>query len=135
MPAFLTVVETVYYQPLDEQPTAVESRFMHPLDSDAEPVVRKLEVTEAWQTLDVGGLAGAAVFVVANEEGQFRRIRPTEEERQAAAARIVEVGRGGTADWLIPPGASMRGIAAQPGQLQVRCQAGTARCTLTLFGA
>jgi hypothetical protein len=135
MPAQLTVVETVYYQPLDEQPTAVQSRYTRPLTSDAQPYSRTLEATESWQPLDVGWIEGAAVVILHNDEGKFPRVRPTVEERQAAAAKVLEVGRGGAADWLIPPGASMRALAAQPGQLQVRCQAGTAKFTLTLFGA
>lgn len=135
MKAYLTVVETVYYQPLDQQPVSVESRYTHGLARDAEPVLSQREATDQWQALETGGLDGPAVFVLRNEEGEFRYVRPSEEEQQAVAAKVIEVGRGGAADWLVPPGASMRGLAAQPGHLQVRCQTGTAKFTLTLFGA
>lgn len=130
----LTVVETIYHQDADGQPTAVEANYARWLASDEHPFQRRLKVGEEWQRLETGWLEDVSLLVLTNEEGKGLQTIPTDEERVALAARIVEVGTPGSeADWLILPGESLRGRPAAMRQLRFRCRAGTARCVLTLF--
>ncbi len=135
IPARLTVVETVYHRPAEEEPTCVESKFSRALRTHEQPYSRKLTATEEWQSLDCGWLEACSSLSIQNEEGRHLSIHPSEEEKADLAKRIIEISYTslGYDKWLILPGESMRGCPASLKSLMVRCQHGKAKFTLNLI--
>lgn len=139
----LTVIETVYHQPLAEGAASAESHFARWLETDEQPCIRRLKASEAWQALDGGWLSEAGMLCLENTEGRFPQVQPTEEERRDAAAKVLEVGvvhffsneeSGQVVPFaLIPPGESARFQPHTLSALRVRCRAGTAKYTASVF--
>lgn len=137
--ARFTVVERLYHQQVGEKPFAFELQHQHWLDSRDEHYSRHCKAGEQWQPLDPSGnswVREAVQLVVSNEEGHFRRVNPTPEEKAAVAARVLELGLfvGGT---VVPfatlhPTASLRFEPIDPTLLRVRCRSGVARYWLIL---
>ena len=152
----LGVVLSVYHQQTDVQPVVVTARFSRWLTSSEQPYIRRLTLTTAWQALDSGWLEGkVGMLVIRNEEGAFA-VQPTPEERQEMAMRIIEVGLllpSATVQlaplrtmrdpplpplqplpcWIIQPKESLQAQPANAALLHLRCQSGSARCTLYLL--
>jgi hypothetical protein len=133
MTSRLVVVETVSCHPQGQDPVAVESRFARPLATLEQPFVRRFSVGSSWQALPPGWLERASMLVLSNDEGKAPLVRPTQKEKQVLASRVVEVGVGPLAFALVGPGESCRFSPHDLGSLRVRCQAGEAKCTLTLI--
>ena len=127
----LSVVELVYHQPEGERGVAVESRFARNLVSTEQMYHRRITVTEEWQPIDGAWIKQAGMMVLSNDEGRFT-VQPTQEERDAANEKIVEVGSDGM-KWLARPGESIRAEPSDLSAVHVRCRKGSARCTLSLF--
>lgn len=131
----LTVVEQVYFQNINSQPINADSRFSRNLETEASPTKQRLSVEEEWRAVIYPGF-NVGMVVIVNEEGSLGRVNPTEEELAATKAKIVEVSCGITSSpysWLIPPGESHRGTPADISRMYLRCQKGTAMCTVHLF--
>ena len=135
----ITVVEQIYHQPAGEEPTAYHHSFVRKLSVQEQPYSRKIKVGEGWQPLDLGWFAdkpdAIGMVQIINDEGHFLQTQPTDEERAAAAAKVIEM-RGSFVDkmvWLIPPGEAQRSSPACPGDLWIRCQSGVAQATVNVF--
>lgn len=131
----LAVVETAYHQQFGKQPHSIETRFSRQLSTQNQLYERQLVATEEWYPLDCGWLESTGMMVLVNNEGKFLQVQPTDEEREAAERKVLEVSYQDAPHnvWLILPRESMR---AQPGdvrKLRIRCQSGVARFTLCLF--
>jgi hypothetical protein len=135
MAAQITVLKTVYFRPADGQPTAYEARWTRPLASSEDPYVRTLTATTSWQALDVGWIKDAGLLIVLNVEGRVQHRRLAPEERQAAAARVLEIAVGSEPPWLVPPGESFVGQPADAKRLRIRCQSETAKYQVILIPA
>lgn len=132
------VVSTIYHQQPDAEPIAVEARFSRWLESGEQPYLRKLTIGEKWTPLDLGWLQGAGRVFLKNEEGRFAA-QPTQEEREATMARIVElavvepVAGNRHFSWgRVRPGESLCFEPTNPASLRLRCQRGQARITLLI---
>jgi hypothetical protein len=93
--ARLTVSEHISYQPLNIAGQDVSPPPFCQLLTTEEQVWRRIVVvTSEWTPVPLGWLDGQPVsmIILKNEEGQFFQVQPTQEERDAAAARIIEVG-------------------------------------------
>ena len=145
----MTVVEQIYHQPAGEEPTAYHHSFVRKLFIQEQPYSRKIKVGGGWQPLDLGWFAdkpdAVGMVQVINNEGRFTQTQPTDEERAAAAAKVIEVV-GGMDDptrslWkgpvgmllLVYPKESMRNTVERPNNLWVRCQSGVACATVNVF--
>lgn len=135
----ITVVETVYHQAPGQQPTSVECRHTKSLDSDEQPYTRRVKVGQEWQALDCGWLEEASLLVLSNAKEQFA-VNPTDEQRQEAEARVVEVGIAAEDDdtritplFLIAPGDTFRGQPLGVKAIKLRCRKGEATVTINLF--
>lgn len=131
------VVETIYHQAPDAQPISFDHRYGHIVAADEQPYSRKLKAGSDWTALDCGWLQKASVLQVVNEEGRFPQTVPTDEERIATAAKVVELGCG-TADGvhcfaLVHPGHSARFEPADVKSLHVRCRSGEVRLTVNVL--
>lgn len=134
-PSRITVVDMISFQADGEQPKGVQSRFERWLKSDDDLFTRRIKLTEEWSKLDTGGVAGVGMLVIENLPVKFA-VQPTNEERQAALAKIVELSyRPGPAEWFILPGESMRSQPANVDGLWIRCSTGEHRCIVHLFPA
>lgn len=130
----LTVVEKVYHQPFGKRAVLTQSKFTRGLETKQQPYVRYMEATEEWQVLDTGWLGDdVGHLILQNNEEVSRQVNPTEEEREAVAKRVIELGYTESEIWLVPPGESMRGQPNRPQYLRYRCRHGTAEFTLTLI--
>jgi hypothetical protein len=130
----VTVVETVYHQPFNSEPTSQSSAFSRPLETAEQPYRRSLVVGEAWQPLDLGWLknVGVGMLCISNEEGRHPQTVPTAEELAETKARVVEVAYGCESPdgWEVPPGESLRACPSNAGALQIRCRHGVAQVTI-----
>lgn len=137
----LTVVDTVFWQGPDGQPTAAETRFGRWLESGKAPHVRSLQVGERWQPIDPGHLRAASAVVVANDGGEVPSVNLTPEQEREAAEKVLEFGSWQMQDVQpfvfapIPPGESARLPDPPLSQLAIRCRKGQTRCTVYLFPA
>lgn len=134
----ITVVSQTYYQRLGKNPIQVESRFSRGVSSGQQLYQREEEVGENWVPLDLGWITKVGFLEIANNEGRFLQVIPTEEEREDTAKKILEVrGYDATCSsgclWLVPPGESFRGFPSKPQNLFIRSQLGTIEYTLYVF--
>jgi len=136
IPSRLVVVETAYYQPINESPLAVESRYSRELETDEQLYQRFKVATEKWEALDKGWIGShPGLLLIQNTEGQNLQLKPTKEEKKELSQHVLELSleNNPTMAWLIPPGESMRAYPSDISSLLIRCQKGTAKYTLTLF--
>lgn len=134
----LTIVETVYYQTPNTPASQVSSSFMRSLETHEQPYERKMVATEEWQPLinEQCWVKECSLILVTNEEGRYLQVNPTEEEREATAAKVLEISfdiTNLTGDWEVPPGETFRGNPRHPQALFIRCRSGEARFTLHVF--
>lgn len=130
-------VQAFHQQP-NAPPAVADPAWGRFVESDEQPWVRQLTVGPEWQALDCGWVERAGLMVLQNTEGKFPQVIPTEEERAAVAARVVELAYKpcpAFATWVVRPGAAHVGEPGDVKLLRVRCRSGTARCTLYLFPA
>ena len=139
MPDLLTVVERVTHRPNGAQATQNERSYTLKLATREQPYERRCEATPQWQPLEFGWLRHESVgmLYVINDEGKFHQRNPTEEERRAVEALVLEVGID-TAPIrrisYVPVGATVRLFpVAGDGQLMLRCQSGVAKYTLVAY--
>ena len=148
----LTVVEQISYQGGCDPGVAYRYQRSLALRTEDSPLFRRLVVGPNWTQLDLGGIDEPILVRLENEEGEDQRVIPTDDERAAIAARIVEVGvrtdpffrlgdpavAASVAPLaLAPPGESLR-FQPHPdtvSRLTVRCQSGTARCRLLVVAS
>lgn len=147
--ARITVVQKLYHTPQEGDSTEDSHAWTLWLESDEQPWgPRHLAVGPEWTPLPEGwggDFAEAALLVnVFNREGAFRTRTPTPEEREAALARVVELGvavRTTPTTETVVPFAAVRPLTCQPLQLppgglrglRARCPAGEARISVTIF--
>lgn len=139
----ITVVERVYHQRFGEQPVQMESRFGRELSDGEQPYIRtgvNCKATEKWGLIDSGWIRTAGMIIIVNEEGKFRQIKPTEEEREESNKKILEVAylcsgvlASNNHRWFVLPGESMRACPSDIKSLGIRCQSGEAKFTICVY--
>ena len=137
MRARLVVVESVYHQMPDGQPTTAQAPpHVCELETDEQPYARKYKATEEWRPLDCGWLDRASMLHVVNEEGRFL-VQPTDAEREEVNRKVIELAvsvQGSLTPFAeIPPHETARFRPVDPKALRVRCRHGATKFTLTLF--
>lgn len=133
--ARLLVMDVVHWQATGEQPVPREHTGVSLLASPADPCMRTITAEEQWQPLCgvSGWIDDPGLMVLSNVEGRFTQRVPSADEREAAEARIVEVGLMVGADIEpfeeVRPGLSARlwPTAASFKRLFFRCRTTTAR--------
>lgn len=137
--AFLTVVTTVYHQPVDAQPVTVGTcSASRQLETDEYPYKRpNFRVGDKWQLLDLGWLKdkGISLIHLVNELPQLQQV-PTRAEKDLIHSRVVELGID-VGDRIQEFAAVRPGFPAQfeplfIDSIWIRCRNGAATCTLTL---
>lgn len=147
MKSRITVVETVFFE--DGQggkPVSGESRWSKLLDSDEQPFVRRMKVSEHWKPLEVGWLSACSMLCITNVRAR-RAFTPTEEDKESEALKVVQlgvkaavetfqpynVGVAGTPFANIGPGESLRMPAINLSELVIRTLHGEATVLVTIF--
>ena len=119
----------VYHEQHNQPPTYATAAFSRMLPRGSEAAyTRRVQVGEGWVPLDCGWLTSAAVGAVLleNQTREDGDRLPTDVERAAVDAAVVEVCCGGTA-WELPPrGGFMFGIQSDASTLRLRCVQGVA---------
>ncbi len=129
----VTIVETVSHQVSGQEAESLTCQSAYEVASDEQSYKRHLRIGETWTPLDLGYLADeAGLIVLQNTEGKGLRVIPTEEQKAATAAKVLELcgAPNDVACWLIHPGRSFRGFPENPKKLFLRSQSGELRCTI-----
>lgn len=131
----VTVVEIVSHQQEGEEATQTESRYSRDLKVQEQAYERQCKVGEDWAPLDCGHIVDAGLIIIRNREGRFLQHNPSDTEKTAAAAKVLEVSYGPPDEgiWLVLPGESMRGHPAVVRDLMVRSQSGICRFAITII--
>ena len=129
----LIVVETVYYQPMEGQPTTMLGeqghRFVRQLDSDEEPYQRKKVATLEWQPLDRGWIETECSCLL------IRNDLPSLDETPDPN-NVIEVSFNTCADdgvLLIYPDESLRVCLLKLSSLRIRGRSEGLRYTLAII--
>lgn len=155
--ARMTVVGYVHYEPVHGPAQQVEYGFTRWIDSDEQPYgPRNLIVTEQWKPLDCGWIGeengeGAGQLVIVNLEGRYLSVNPSEAEKRMIDGKVVELGVMSSPNdpptptselpaaaiipfaFIRPRGDAPRFEPVHCRSIFIRCQKGTARCSVTLF--
>ncbi len=151
----IIVVEMVYHQSIEDQPTALETRFARWLSTDEQPYgPRRAKATSEWQPLDLGWIEEASMILLSNLEGQGLQKQPTDAERLVMSQAVLEVGmvvaegssrsrtmfsgplqaeRGVIPFCSVPPGETARFSPLNLGQMRVRSRGTSTRFSVTLL--
>lgn len=113
--ARVTVVQQVYHQPPDEPGRQFDSRFTRDLETDEEPVQKRVTVApvDGWVRVPVA-LTSASQVILSNLGGGSRETHPTDDEVAAERLLILQIGvKTGWSDhpvpvMMVPPGESLR---------------------------
>jgi hypothetical protein len=133
----LTVVEQVYFQQVGDQPAQFGAQWSRRIATDEQPYQRRMKVGPEWKPIDRGWITNCELLLIENNEGRFTQTNPSDEERKAAASKVVEVGL------LMPIGAVMAFARIKPGEscrfqpcdldfIMIRCRQ-EASITITLI--
>lgn len=94
----MTVVENIYYQPINDSPITILGRaniFSTNIESNESPYERHRVATPKWEVLDSGWIdTVGGVLVLRNEEGKFTHY-PSLEEKEKLAAKVLEISFDG----------------------------------------
>lgn len=134
MASKLTVVDTVYFSTLNDDPHEIGSKFARVLrDDDDQPYKRRYSVGSDWTPLDTGWLRACSQLLIKHERPVLERV-PSLEDVDAEQSKIVQVAFSHFGDdyWEIHPGESMRGCPSNLGHLCLRCSTGVAKVTVFL---
>lgn len=137
--ARITVLETSYYQSADTEPKSSEKRFTRLLEQDEEQPYgpRKMTITDEWKPLDTGWIETASFYCIENLEGRFTQTIPTQEEREAALLKTIELAiqtpSGTVVFCTLPPGEFQRVGYRDIKRVRVRCLNGPAKAVATIY--
>lgn len=148
----IIVVEMVYHQSTEEQPTAIETRFARWLDSEEQPFIRRSKVGEEWQPLDTGWIDTAGLILISNVEGTTTiQQQPSQQEQDSLTSRVLEIGlitpepvksnrtmyspHQGPSTLIVPfaeiiPGETIRFSPVNLDRMRIRCRNGFGRYSI-----
>ncbi len=140
-PRLIVVGHVCHQQPFDDAGPPAEIAWVRYLASREQPVRRTMTVGEEWRPIYAGWLTSCSAVVVHNHEGERRQRIPTEEEKAATAAKVIELSfsaSGGDGDWrpdiLCLPGESQGPFCpANLESVHLRCRKGEARITVNVY--
>ncbi len=136
--AHLSVVNILYHRGVDMETTSPEpQRWGRWLETDEAPFMHpKFVVGEEWKPLPTGWLEQCSMMEVVNLEVWDGWGQPSDEQIQAVAEKVVEVGLAITGQIVvlstIPPGESRAWEPADLKALRLRCRKGQAKCRVYL---
>jgi hypothetical protein len=139
----LIVVRTFYHQLGGMDATSVDTRYQRQLDTDEQPYVRHISLSESdgWVSFDAGWLTnvGASYLQLRNNVGAYARY-PTKEEKEDTLKRVVDIS------FTIPPMGAVPHIEVRPGEAQafspssgdmshirLKCRHGTAKISINII--
>ena len=126
----------VAHQLPNEQPTAISLQYVKQLESDEQPYQRRCKVGEEWEVLDLGWIEGkVSLIAIANLEGSFTQVNPTEEEKAESSHKILQIGCGNQALFDIPPKETFVGSPSSVKELRIRCLSGYGKFNITIYPA
>lgn len=138
----LTVLHTIYHQQSDEGPTVCNGQYVRNLETDEQPSgPRSFKVGFEWIPIPKGWIEECSIVCLENLEGRNLQVRPTVEEQAEIDSRIIEIAFLSTTSPQHPPDPSLllsprEMLPLTPvsvSMVRVRCQNGTAKCSVTMF--
>ncbi len=129
----LNVIEQIYHQQAESEPTNIEEKYGIILESEEEPYKKKLTIGEEWTLIDTGGFADASLVILRNMEGRYSIVHPTQAQIELVKERVLDVGFGvPTAHIHIVPTTSARFNPCVLGKIHLRCRKGTCKVQLVI---
>lgn len=120
----IVVVENVYHQTEETNPVMVESRFSKKINSQEQPYTRIMKVGPPLVPVDLGWLKDAPLSMLL-----LQNASPKGEK-----GSTVEVcGRTPVADYILPPGESLRVQPVEGFAPLLRCPEGQAKVIVTAY--
>lgn len=127
----LTVIEQIYHQQADSDPTNLEERYSRILESEEEPYKKKLTINQDWIILNAPGLESTSLVIIRNLEGRYRTTIPDQVEIELVKERVLEVGFLVTSPHIIiPPTESARFCPSNLEKLYIRCRKGSCKISI-----
>lgn len=124
----LNVIEQIYHQQAESEPTNVEEKYGQILESEEEPYKKKLNIGEEWTALETGGFSEASLVIIRNMEGRYNLVHPTQAQIELVKERILDVG------FLVPsphiyviPTTSARFCPGSLTKIHLRCRKGSCK--------
>jgi len=135
----ITIVETIYHRPLGEDATAVETKLSRNLSIDEQVFERRCRVSESMEALDLGWFSSKPEAIsyirIANDEGKFLQVHPTDDQREESAAKLLILSVDGFAFDKIIPGDSRRISPPDAKSIGIESASGVARFTINIYPA
>lgn len=146
IPNRLTVVDHVYYRQTGQPIYHHESKYTVDLCNKEHPVYeQRMRAGEEWKPLNVNWMdfdgnpiTECSLLIIRNEEGRFPHKIPSDQERQEAQEKVLEVTVGALTDpiWVVAPNTDARSQhCCAFDKTFIRCRKGTALFTLILIPA
>lgn len=130
----LTIVQNIHHEHRGESPRTIPVSHSCLLEEKEEPYQRRFTATEKWAPVDIGWFAPEKVgcIVIENLEGRSLLVNPTEAERNATLAKVLELSYSKNSNEcdLIPPGRADIKWPAKASNLHIRCRSGDALCKI-----
>ncbi len=142
--ARITVLETVYYAVIGDNPISQDVRFEQHLSSDEQPFQRQSRIKSDPKPLDLGWFADVPSSIglihIVNTENRYFQVNPTEEEVKALKEKrlLLSVDLGGVSDTPLPiceilPGESLRIRPIDPKTLLIASIGEATRSIITVY--
>lgn len=147
--AHFTIVENIYFQRPNGRTMPLVHTYARFVDSDEQEYSREVKLTEEWTKLDTGWICNTGLLHIANTPDKFKT-QPTEDQRQAAAMKVVEIAFATqhdgkprdmhspkrppiTADLFVLPGETTRIHPVDTKTIFLRSQSGITKCVITVL--
>ncbi len=134
-PIRITVVENVYHQSPNGNPTTTSSSYNRFLETDEQPYIRHITVTSEWQPIDLGWLkdVGIGMLIIQNNAKPTPVLSSERRENLTNYLHTIKVSLRDTKaiDMYIYCGESTRFVPANIHHLYIRVTSGKVKATIT----
>ena len=129
----LTARLDVYYEQIGATPSQVSCSFVSLLPKSEEQVyIRKIDIGEEWEPLDLGWVENVGTVVLENRKKVFQTV-PTEEEQESEEKKVVYIrNKKETIGWAIPAGGFFMAVTRGE-EIEVRCLSGSTKAVVNVL--
>ena len=135
----ITIGDRLYHQTTGDQAVVAGTSLSVMVESDEQVFHRRTQVSESTEALGLGWFAEKPEQIsyvrIANEEGNFLQVNPTDEEREATAAKVLILSVSGVPFCRVIPGDSIRLNPIDASKLAIQSASGVTRFSIHVYPA